>query len=170
MSISEPTTMVTDYALAFLCLYFAVFLGRHVGGRVGLWVWAFIVTAIAAILGGTAHGFRAPLGERWHVVWELTVWSIAAGSGLLIAAGVRAAMRSEASGSERREGIRWLKGGLAITLVGLAVLVGRVSFHEHFNQNDLYHVIQMGGLYCLFRAARRLHGITEFDTPRENGR
>lgn len=162
MPISEPTTMLTDYALAALCLYFVAVLWSHArrrgGRRLGLWMAAFLVTALAAILGGTAHGFRIPLGEDWAVVWNLTVIGIAGSSALLIGAGVRSVLRSEA-GSEvaRRDGITWLKRGIFVSGVGLAVLVGKLSLHEHFNQNDLYHVIQMGGLYCLYRGARLLH-------------
>lgn len=156
--------MLTDYALAALCLYFAITLwssSRRAGARrVGLWVAAFVVTAIAALAGGSAHGFRVPLGESWDTVWAITVWSIAASSVLLIATGVRSVLRSEARGpSERSEGIRWLKRGVVVTLVGLAVLVAKLSIHEHFNQNDLYHVIQMVGLYCLFRGALLLHDL-----------
>lgn len=154
--------MLTDYALALLCLYFVIALGkgssRAGGRRVGLWTAAFLVTAVAATLGGTAHGFRIPLGESWAVVWNLTVAAIAGSSVLLIAAGVRSALRPEAANeAARARGITWLKRGIAVSLVGLAVLVGKLSLHEHFNHNDLYHVIQMGGLYCLFRGARSLH-------------
>ena len=159
MTITEPMTMATDYALAALCLVLAVHLWT-LSRRVGLWIAAFLVTALAAILGGTAHGFRIPLGEHWQVVWTLTVWSIAAGSVLLVAAGVRSVLRSDASSeAKRREGIRWLKWAIAVSLAGLAVLVTKLSIHEHFNKNDLYHLIQMGGLYCLYRGALRLHNL-----------
>ena len=93
MVILEPVTMLTDYALAALCLWFTVALRR--GSK--LWVAAFLVTAIAALLGGTAHGFRVPLGDHWQRVWDLTWWSIAIGSVLLIAAGTRSAVRRDAS-------------------------------------------------------------------------
>lgn len=67
MRISEPTTMLTDYALAGLCLYFAAALwngSRQPGGRrVVLWMAAFLVTALAALAGGTAHGFRLSLAD-----------------------------------------------------------------------------------------------------------
>jgi len=33
----------------------------------------------------------------------------------------------------------------------------RVSIHRYFNHNDLYHVIQAGALYCLYRAGALLH-------------
>ncbi len=164
MRITEPTTMLTDYALAALCLYCAVALwrgSRQAGGRrVGLWLAAFLVTAFAALAGGTAHGFRLSLGDRWESVWMVTVWSIAASSILLITAGVRSVLRSQArDATERSEGIRWLERGIVISLVGLAVLVAKLSLHEHFNQNDLFHLIQMGGLYCLYRGAMFLHDL-----------
>jgi hypothetical protein len=37
--------------------------------------------------------------------------------------------------------------------VALLVLVAKFSLHRYVNQNDIYHVIQMGGLYCLYRGA-----------------
>lgn len=156
--------MLTDYALALLCVTFATALWRAAresgGRRVGMWLAAFCVTAIAAVAGGTAHGFRIPLGEHWASLWAFTVASIAAGSVLLIGAGVRSALRSEAiNAAARSDGLKWLKWGVVVTLVALAALVGRVSLHEHFNHNDLYHVIQMAGLYCLYRGARLLHGL-----------
>ena len=33
------------------------------------------------------------------------------------------------------------------------------SLAEHFNHNDLYHVIQMVGLYCFYRGALALHEL-----------
>ena len=153
MVILEPVTMLTDYALAALCLRFTAALWR----RSRLWLAAFLFTAIAALLGGTAHGFRTPLGDQWQWVWNLTLWSIAIASVLLIAAGVRSAVRRDArSDAARQEGLRWLKWAIAVSLVALLVLVTKLSLHQHFNQNDIYHVVQMGGLYCLFRAATNL--------------
>ena len=156
--------MLTDYALAAVCLYFAAALwggSRRAGGRrVGLWIPAFLVTALAALAGGTAHGFRLSLGDRWDCVWSVTVWSIVASSGLLIAAGVRSVLRSEArDATDRSEGVRWLKRAVVVSLVGLAALVVKLTIHEHFNKNDLYHLIQMGGLYCLYRGAIFLHNL-----------
>lgn len=160
MIVTEPMTMATDYLLAVLCVILALRL-RSSSRRTGMWVAAFLVTAVAALFGGTAHGFRVPLGEHWQVVWTLTVWSIAAGSVLLIATAVRSVLRSESASTEaRREGIRWLKWAIAVSLVAIVVLVAKLSIHEHFNQNDLYHVIQMGGLYCLYRSAVLLHDLS----------
>ena len=145
--------MLTDYALAVLCLWFAAALWR----RSKLWV-----TAIAAHLGGTAHGFQVPLGDQWQRVWNLTVWSIAIGSALLIASGVRSLVPGH---PERRaacpgKGVRWLRWAVAVSLVALLVLVAKFSLHRYVNQNDIYHVIQMDGLYCLYQGALNLTAAT----------
>jgi ribose/xylose/arabinose/galactoside ABC-type transport system permease subunit len=171
MFVTEPATMLTDYALTAVCAWFAFSLSRRAEGRkVGLWVAAFAVTAFAALAGGTAHGFRIPLGENHRLVWTTTVVAIAAGSALLVAAGIRSAMRPETDEQEaRREGLRWLRRAIAVSLAGLAVLVLKLSPHPHFNHNDLYHVIQMGGLYCLYRGAERLHGLNGSDRKRGSG-
>ncbi len=158
---TEPATVLTDYALALLCAFFAFSLYRRSGGpKTGLWVAAFSVTALAALAGGTAHGFRVPLGENWSTVWGVTVASIAASSGLLIAAGIRSVLRPDAKDqTARREGVRWLKRAIGVTLAGLAVLALKLAPHRSFNHNDLYHGIQMSGLYCLYRGAVLLHGL-----------
>jgi hypothetical protein len=157
--------MLTDYALTLLCGFFAfALLRRSQGHRICLWVTAFSVTGFAALAGGTAHGFRVPLGESWSLVWRITVASIVLGAALLIAAGVRSALRPETSDEgARRAGHLWLKRAIGVSLLGLAVLVFKLSPHPHFNHNDLYHLIQMGGLYCLYRGAIQLHGLIESD-------
>ncbi len=167
MTVTEPMTMLTDYLLAGLCLYCSGSLFSRSRKRqarmTGLWIAAFGVTAFAALAGGTAHGFRVPLAERWDVVWSVTVWSIAGASLLLIAAGADSHLRPGArSEVGRREGISWLKRAIAATLVGLGLLLGRVSLHQHLNQNDLYHIAQMLGLYFLYRGALLLRGL---DSP-----
>ncbi|HJS73390.1 MAG TPA: hypothetical protein VJ921_03810 [Vicinamibacteria bacterium] len=171
MTWTEPATMLTDYALAILCLWIAISLGRRGGNRrMGHWVAAFLVTGFAALAGGTAHGFRIPLGESHPPLWRITVVAIAAGAALLIAAGLRSALRPEVDDREaRRAGHRWLKRAVAVSLVGLAVLVLKSAPHRHFNHNDLYHLIQMGGLYCLYRGAELLHGLSGSDRRRGTG-
>lgn len=171
MNISEPATMLTDYALSLLSVLLGLSLLRRAQGhRVGLWVSAFLVTAFAALAGGTAHGFRIPLGENWSLLWRITVCSIALGSVLLIAAGVRSAVRPETRDeSARRNGHSWLKRAIGLSLLGLAVLVLKLSPDRNFNHNDLYHVIQAGGLYCLYRGAVLLHGLSESGRRRGNG-
>jgi Ca2+/Na+ antiporter len=157
--------MVTDYLLAAECVFFALSLlarSRRAGrGSVGLWVLAFAVTAVAALAGGTAHGFRLYLGEaNGSLVWTVTVWSIGAGAVFLLLAGLRAALRPETHDQkDRKAGVSLLKKGIVVSAVGIVLMVSRVSLHPHFNQNDLYHVVQMVGLYCFYKGGVLLHGL-----------
>jgi len=41
--------------------------------------------------------------------------------------------------------------GLAVSLVASWVQVSGISLHQHFNHNDLFHVIQMLGMYLMYR-------------------
>jgi len=163
--ITEPMTMATDYVLTVLGLVFAGSLllrGFRGGKPVYLWVVAFSVAAVAALAGGTAHGFKLYLGETNHaVIWNVTVVTIALTVILLIVAGVYSALNPTTTILEHRKaGHGWLKKGLVISLVGVLIQVSGWSLHEHFNHNDLYHVVQMFGLYCFYRGALYLHDHT----------
>jgi hypothetical protein len=50
----------------------------------------------------------------------------------------------------------WLAGALGLSLVAAVVQATRFALHEHFNHNDLFHVIQAAGLALFQRAAARL--------------
>jgi hypothetical protein len=45
----------------------------------------------------------------------------------------------------------WVLVGVLVSMLAALFQQGRVSIHAHFNHNDLYHVIQMGAMYLLFR-------------------
>ncbi len=165
MPITEPMTLVTDYLMAAQCVFLALSLlakSRRAGrGSVGLWVTAFLVAALAAFAGGTSHGFRLYLGDaNWSVVWTITVWSIGSGSVLMFLAGLRSALRPETDLPEdRKTGASWLRKGIVVSAVGILLMVSKVSPHQHFNHNDLYHVLQMVGLYFFYKGAVLLHGL-----------
>ena len=46
--------------------------------------------------------------------------------------------------------------GVAVSIVGALVQASGFKLHEHFNHNDLYHVIQIAALVLLYRGAKRL--------------
>jgi hypothetical protein len=46
--------------------------------------------------------------------------------------------------------------GVAVSIAGAAVQASGFRLHEHFNHNDLYHVIQIAALLLLYRGAKRL--------------
>jgi hypothetical protein len=96
MRITEPMTMITDYVMGLLALVLAVRLfsdgaaGAQLSGR--LWAAALVMTAVAAFVGGTYHGFvtRMP-GAAGRAVWKATQFATGIGSACLLAAAAVAA-------------------------------------------------------------------------------
>ncbi|MCH8954293.1 hypothetical protein IIA28_03085 [candidate division KSB1 bacterium] len=50
----------------------------------------------------------------------------------------------------------WLIAGVVISFAAAGVQMSGFTIHQHFNHNDLYHVIQMGANYLLYRGASLL--------------
>jgi hypothetical protein len=50
----------------------------------------------------------------------------------------------------------WLVGGVLVSYLAAAVQFNEIALHQHFNHNDLYHMIQMGGMYLFYRGALTL--------------
>jgi len=57
---------------------------------------------------------------------------------------------------ERDPGSPWIVAGVVISFFAAGVQQSGFSLHEHFNYNDIYHIIQMGGLYLFYRGAMLL--------------
>jgi hypothetical protein len=45
----------------------------------------------------------------------------------------------------------WMISGVVVTLLGAVIQQSGLAIHRHFNHNDLYHLIQVAGLYLLYR-------------------
>jgi hypothetical protein len=50
----------------------------------------------------------------------------------------------------------WMLTGVALSVAGALVQASGFALHEHFNHNDLYHVIQIAATALLYRGARVL--------------
>jgi hypothetical protein len=48
---------------------------------------------------------------------------------------------------------KWIVAGVAVSFAGAGVQMSGFAPHRHFNHNDLYHVIQMAGLWLFWRGA-----------------
>ncbi len=60
-------------------------------------------------------------------------------------------------GSSRKDpGARWIFAGILLSLVAAGAQLSRFTLHARFNHNDIYHVIQIGAIYLLYRGARTL--------------
>jgi hypothetical protein len=98
MHISEPMTLLTDYAMGALGLWLALRLLRRARAesRIAalLWGGSLLMMALAAIAGGTWHGFHAWLPTRWpSALWQSTLLASGLGSALMLAAVVIAVCR-----------------------------------------------------------------------------
>lgn len=99
--ITEPTTLLTDYALGGLTAWLAWRL-RQVARvtkqrAVRIWALAFAATAFGGIAGGTYHGFSTTLGPRLSAaVWTVTTIAVGLGACLLLSAALVASVRSDA--------------------------------------------------------------------------
>jgi hypothetical protein len=54
----------------------------------------------------------------------------------------------------RGPGTPWVIGSIVVSVIGALVQMSQLALHEHFNHNDLYHVIQLVALWLLYRGGR----------------
>lgn len=57
---------------------------------------------------------------------------------------------------DRATSAPWIIAGVLVSFASAAVQRSGYTLHVHFNHNDLYHVIQIAGLYLLYRGAELL--------------
>jgi len=203
--ISEPVTMITDYALGAVGAVLGWRLHHDARGDPArtCWALAFGALAVSAFLGGTHHGFATMMSDAlYHLSWKVTVIAIGlfnfgmmAGSvlatarnqvriGLLAFAGAQLALYTAWmlthdeyryvvldsaiamlvllllhgwSAAVRRDGASlWVLAALAVSALAAIFQYQRVALHEHFNHNDLYHLIQIAGMFLFYRGGTLL--------------
>ncbi len=126
MQITEPTTMLTDYALAAVAGYLAVKqwkFGREADHKsVQVWSLAFFMLAAGAVLGGTSHGFALHLSEFSQAFfWKATVFSIGLTSLFLLCGALISAFR--------RPALNWF---MAFAFGKFIIYAVWMSFHDDF--------------------------------------
>jgi hypothetical protein len=112
MPITEPVTMLTDYAIAAEACLFGLALIR-IGRQTAIFLWAatFGCVAIAAFLGGTCHGWVTLLGNQTvALLWRLMLYALSGASSFMLLATIQHTLP--------RRGQRWGWG-----LVGLRLLI-----------------------------------------------
>jgi hypothetical protein len=79
---TEPDVTLTDYLLCAECAAFAWLIARESANPIGLQRWTvffFVFTALAALFGGTVHGFyAAESGSTGRVLWKISMLAIGA--------------------------------------------------------------------------------------------
>ncbi len=120
MSLSEPATLLTDYLLATVAGALGVCLAREApAGDDGrrLWAAAFLAGAVAALAGGTVHGFRGSLPPAVRAgLWGTYLFGVGLADGLLLFGVVMATLRGA-----------WLRAGLAVAAAKLAFYLAVVT-------------------------------------------
>jgi hypothetical protein len=53
---------------------------------------------------------------------------------------------------------RWIAAGVAISFVAAAAQISSIRIGP-LNHNDIYHVIELGGLYCWYRGGRKITAL-----------
>jgi uncharacterized protein DUF6962 len=202
VTVSEPTTLVTDCLLGTLAeVSGVVLLNRNralAQSCITLWALGLIAAGLGSYAGGTYHGFHQAVTS--HVasgLWKVTTLSMGAASFLLLAAGLNSAFQGRArqwliaatavklvvyadwmlrhddfkyviydygstlvilfvlvvmrytSGLSSHRA--YIASGILVSMAAAAVQQTGIRLHEHFNHNDLMHIVQMGGVWLLFK-------------------
>jgi phosphatidylserine synthase len=155
MTINEPVTSLTDFAMAGASFVFAFLIARAMGPptKVTGWFWcaAFVASGISSLSGAIYHGFAPHLSAgTLRSLWNITIYTAGAG-GAFMTAGIHAAYVRREDGT-----VTWLVLGVVTTLVGFVIQQSRFPNLKNFNHNDLYHVIQIVALYFFFRCAQTI--------------
>jgi hypothetical protein len=202
LTITEPVTLITDYLLALECLIFAVLLLQKAKNETPMLLWAisFITIAIAAITGGTYHGFIRSLSVPVSsTLWKITLYSIGVSTWCMLSGMILAALKGIvrkvflilaviqflgfviliSRSYEYKYVIHdyvpamavilalcilrlskpyaiWIIGGILVSFAAAGIQLTGFTLHRNFNHNDLYHVIQMLGMYLLYGGGKRL--------------
>lgn len=126
MHITEPVTMLTDYALGVMTSVWAACLFRinkqdPQFSRL-LWAAGFVATAAAAFLGGTFHGFKAHLSPlAATVLWKCTVYSVGLTGWAMLSAIVTATVSE-----------RWRRSLLTLAAAKFLVFALWMTAHSEF--------------------------------------
>jgi hypothetical protein len=153
LKITEPSTMLTDYLIFAVSVYFGLKLFRQ-ARRIKnkpreLFGIGFFVAGAAALVGGTFHGFALYFDAHTKAsLWNTTLFLIGTAGGFMVSGALVATRRSIMAS------IHWLISGIVITLAGFGIQQSGIVFAENFNHNDLFHLTQIIAFYCLYRLAK----------------
>jgi len=154
MKITEPATMITDYMLALACAVFAILTLRLQTPHraVPIWFLAFLTGSVAALLGGTFHGFKLYFSAgRGKGIWDFTMILIGASAAFMIAGALISSI-----GRGDLESVKWIRRGLIVSAAGFVIQKIGWDPHQHLNHNDIYHLIQIAGFWCLYEGVHQL--------------
>lgn len=150
MLLAEPMTVATDWLLALVVSVWALRLWRQPQASARWWAAAFAASALAALVGGAAHGFApylSPIARQ--LVWKTTVLSVGLASLCMLVGAGRVSFGPKPW--------RWLLGGALLKFCGYAAwMLGHDAF---------IYVIYDYGSAMLLVLAMQLHRLLRFSDP-----
>lgn len=210
MTISEPVTMLTDYMIFGQSVLLAWLLQRSRGDTPNisraLWTWSLVAIGLAALFGGTHHGFSLIIPEELNnYLWKTAIITVGFVSCLVVVGTAYASISKPwrnilvsislaqlliyvvwisshdefiyvilnyvpsmilvfilqaISFRQRRTGSElFIMSGIVVSFIGAGVQQSGFALHQHFNHNDIYHLIQMVGIYLFYRGVLHLKDL-----------
>lgn len=168
--VRPPQISVRLWAWSFIALASAAFFGGtshgfgiHMSPLANRLVWKFTVLSVGLVslfmLAGTiAATFQNP-PRRWLIAAVLlkfllyAAWMFRHDKFLYVICDYAPSMLVILFLQIRS---RWLVAGVLVSFAAAGVQAAEIRLHEHFNHNDLYHVIQMFAVYLFYKGARLL--------------
>jgi len=130
------------------------------------WLWKFTVLLIGlasfCMLAGSAtatasgalkrgifvfSAIKLIVYEGWMLRHDQFIWTIYDTASTMAVLLVLHALRHRAPGS------RWILAGAAASAAAALAQSSGLDLHEHFNHNDLYHVVQIAAIALFYRGA-----------------
>jgi len=170
---SEQQRSRAFWGAACLALGFSALLGgtyhgfqQSIPNFAASWLWKFTVLLIGlasfCMLAGSATATTAGALKRgififsavkliayegWMLRHDQFIWVIYDTASTMAAVLVLFAFRHRAPGA------RWILAGVAASVVAALAQSSGLELHEHFNHNDLYHVVQIAAIALFYRGA-----------------
>jgi hypothetical protein len=181
---NEPVTVLTDYALAAVSVvlgfrllerrkfwalaFLALALGALLGGTwhgfwqsdalwkattlsVGVASFGMVVgSALQTTRGAVLRTLVALAAIKWalYTAWMIGhddfIWVVLDTGVALLIVGALYLWRFNG----------WMLAGVAVSVLAGAAQASGIRLHEHFNHNDLYHVIQIGAMLAFYRGLK----------------
>ena len=169
----NPAVSARLWGVAFLALALTAILGGTFHGfRVdGLWKPTVIAIGVASfgMLAGSAYTTTSGNVRRALLVAAALklafyeAWMLGHDDFIYVVADTASAMLGVAALHLLRldnPATRWILAGVAVSLIAAGVQAGRLALHEHFNHNDLYHVLQTAAMALYYAGAKRMRDLS----------
>lgn len=169
---SNSSRATRFWLVAFIALALGAFLGGTYHGFHFEWLWKPTVLSVGVasfgMLAGSAYATTAgnvrltlliaaavklALYEAWMLGHDAFIFVVADTASAMLAVAALHLFRIDNAAS------RWILGGVVVSLAAAGIQAGRVALHEHFNHNDLYHVVQIVAMLLYYAGAKRMKDL-----------